>query len=220
MRLFAIGDIHGCINPFNDLLEKISLTKEDKLILLGDYIDRGPNSKAVLDKIIELKQLGFNITPLLGNHEIMLLRAIESTKYFDMWMLNGGWTTLENFKCTNPNEIPEKYKSLISDMPYFLKFNNYLFVHAGFNDSIDDPFTDLESMLWIRKTEYTPQFIQENTIVHGHTPIPLSQLKDSLNTKPKVINLDSGCVYNKRSEMGFLSAYCFSTEQFFTSQNK
>ncbi len=220
MRTIAIGDIHGCINPFNDLLEKICLSKEDKLVLLGDYIDRGPDSKAVLDKIIDLKDKGFDITPLLGNHEMMLLRSIENPKFQKMWRLNGGETSLQSFNCSNPIEIPEIYKIFLNKMPHFLKLGKYIFVHAGLNEDSETPYSDTESMLWIRKGEYMQDFIQENTIIHGHTPISLLELKKDLKNKPKVINLDTGCVYNHRAGLGYLSAYCINTSELFTVQNQ
>lgn len=73
-RLFAIGDIHGCFDSLKELVEnKIQLQKDDKLILLGDYIDRGDKSKEVVDFIIGLLENGFDVIPLMGNHEAMLL---------------------------------------------------------------------------------------------------------------------------------------------------
>ena len=72
-RLFAIGDIHGCFDSFQELIEnKIQLSKNDRLVLLGDYIDRGPKSKEVIDYIINLQAKGYNIIALAGNHEVML----------------------------------------------------------------------------------------------------------------------------------------------------
>ncbi len=80
-RLFAIGDIHGCFDSLKELVEnKIQLQKDDKLILLGDYIDRGDKSKEVVDYIIGLLENGFDVIPLMGNHEAMLLDAFEDKK--------------------------------------------------------------------------------------------------------------------------------------------
>lgn len=78
-RMFAIGDIHGCFQPFKHLVEtKINLKPTDKLFLIGDYIDRGPDSKEVIDYIIHLQKNGFDIVPLLGNHEALCLEAYEN----------------------------------------------------------------------------------------------------------------------------------------------
>jgi len=90
-RLFAIGDIHGCFDLLKELVEnKIQLQKDDKLILLGDYIDRGDKSKEVVDFIIELSENGYDIIPLMGNHEAMLLDAFENEKDISKWIQNGG----------------------------------------------------------------------------------------------------------------------------------
>lgn len=76
-RTFAIADIHGCYSTFCALLDQIMLTREDELYLLGDYIDRGPDSKKVVDLIIQLQADGFAVKPIMGNHEQMLLDSIE-----------------------------------------------------------------------------------------------------------------------------------------------
>jgi len=90
-RLFVIGDIHGCFNTFQILLEqKIRLIKSDKIILLGDYIDRGIQSKEVINYIIDLQAKGFDIIPLLGNHEAMLLDAYNNEELTSKWIQNGG----------------------------------------------------------------------------------------------------------------------------------
>ena len=93
-RLFAIGDIHGCFDTLEELVNnKIQLKKSDKLILLGDYIDRGDKSKEVVEYIIDLQKKGFNILPLMGNHEAMLLDAYDNEKNTLKWIQNGGSET-------------------------------------------------------------------------------------------------------------------------------
>ena len=105
-RLFAISDIHGCYKPFYELIvSTISLTKSDQLILLGDYIDRGGQSKEVIDFILELKNDGFNITTLTGNHEVMLVDSYYETDALPLWLMNNGMTTLESFGIQDIREI-------------------------------------------------------------------------------------------------------------------
>ena len=78
-RLLAIGDIHGCMDPFRELVEKkIRIRKSDRIVLLGDYIDRGYQSREVIDYIIDLQKQGFDIIPLMGNHESMLIDSLGS----------------------------------------------------------------------------------------------------------------------------------------------
>ena len=94
-RLLAIGDIHGCFDPFAELVEqKIRIRKGDRLVLLGDYIDRGNKSREVIDYIIDLQDHGFDIITLMGNHESMMLDSFESEQAKYNWFMNGGYETL------------------------------------------------------------------------------------------------------------------------------
>ena len=111
-RLIAISDIHGCFDTFYELcIKKIDLKKSDKLILLGDYIDRGGKSREVIDFIIDLKGKGFDITPLSGNHEAMLVDAYNNYEMLPLWYLNSGITTLDSFNLTDIREIGKRYFS-------------------------------------------------------------------------------------------------------------
>ena len=96
-RVFAIGDIHGCFDSLKELIESnIKLDKNDKLILLGDYIDRGNKSKEVVDYIIDLQEKGYDITPLIGNHELLILETFEDEKNKPKWIQNGGDETTKH----------------------------------------------------------------------------------------------------------------------------
>ncbi len=220
MKILTIGDIHGCINQFKALLDKTGVTKKDKLILLGDYIDRGPDSKGVLDMILELINTGYQVTPLLGNHEKMMLDAEKSEEAMAIWIRNGGGETLYSFNCKSILEIPPVYLNLLKKMPFYHGHEDFLFVHAGFNERSETPFLDKDSLLWIRKEEYTSSHFKNKTIVHGHTPSPLTYLKKQLEQKPNVINLDTGCVYKNRYGLGNLSALCLNNMELFWIKNK
>lgn len=105
MRRFAISDIHGCLRSFRALLEEINFSKEDTLYLLGDYIDRGPDSKGVIDHIWKLQKEGYTVHCLRGNHEQMLLNEISSpNNYFD-----GESETLRSFGVKQNLNIPRQY---------------------------------------------------------------------------------------------------------------
>ena len=105
-RLFAIGDIHGCFDSLKELIENhIQLRKNDKLVLLGDYIDRGANSKKVIDYIIDLQVKGFDIIALTGNHEVMLLDSFDNEKNIPKWIQNGGTNTLKSFELDSIKSI-------------------------------------------------------------------------------------------------------------------
>lgn len=207
-RLLAIGDIHGCFDAFRMLIENvIRLTKDDTLILLGDYIDRGTQSKQVIDYIIQLQTDGYSIITLMGNHESMLLNAAEDIQTISLWLMNGGMTTLNSFGITFPSKLNTRYLCFFNSLKHYHIFGDYLFVHAGFNDSIPNPFEDVDSMLWSRISSYSHPLLINKTIVHGHTPISLTNCENSINNKSGVINLDTGCVYENRNGCGYLTGY-------------
>jgi serine/threonine protein phosphatase 1 len=119
-RLFAIGDIHGCFVSLKELVENnIKLTTDDKLVLLGDYIDRGINSKEVIDYIIDLQEKGFDIMPLIGNHEGLLLDTFEDERNKPNWIQNGGSETLKSFGISSIMEIPSKYIDFFRKLPSY-----------------------------------------------------------------------------------------------------
>lgn len=207
-RVFAIGDIHGCFDSLNELVvNKIQLKKEDKLILLGDYIDRGNKSKGVIDFIIELLENGYDVIPLMGNHEAMLLDTYEDEKNISKWIQNGGNETLESFEISSVKDIESKYIEFFNGLRYYYAFEDYLFVHAGFNDKLLNPFTDYYSMLWKCKETYTSPLLSDKTIIHAHTPVRLAICEERVLAKHRVINIDTGCVYKDSIGYGRLTAY-------------
>jgi len=207
-RFFTIGDIHGCFDSLKELVEnKIHLKKSDKLILLGDYIDRGDKSKEVVDYIIKLQEHGFDIIPLMGNHEILLLDAFDNKKNTSKWIQNGGNETLKSFGITSIKNIGPKYLTFFKELKYYYSLNKFLFVHAGFNDNVVNPFTDLYSMLWKCKESYNNPLLSNKIIVHGHNPISITKCNDRVESKHSVINIDTGCVYIDKDGFGRLTAY-------------
>ena len=165
-RLFAIGDIHGCFDAFRSLLEqKIQIKESDQIILLGDYIDRGTQSKEVIDYIIDLQAKGFDIVPLLGNHEAMLLDAYKNEELVSEWIQNGGSETLKSFGINSLKDIESKYIEFIKGLPSYYAFEEYLFVHAGFNDSDPNPFSDKYSMIWVCKPTYENPLLINKIII-------------------------------------------------------
>jgi serine/threonine protein phosphatase 1 len=207
-RLFAIGDIHGCFESLKELVEnKIQLQKDDKLILLGDYIDRGDKSKEVVDFIIELQEKGFDVIPLIGNHEAMLLDAFADDKNISKWIQNGGDKTLKSFEISSVEDIESKYIKFFKGLRYYYSFEEFLFVHAGFNDNVVNPFTDFYSMLWKCKESYTNPLLLDKTIIHGHNPIGIFKCEERVLSKLDVINIDTGCVYKDSEGYGRLTAY-------------
>jgi serine/threonine protein phosphatase 1 len=206
-RLLAIGDIHGCFDTFRELVEeKIKIRKSDRLVLLGDYIDRGYQSRDVIDFIIDLIDKGFNIIPLIGNHESMLIDSVTNEQFLSNWYMNGGYETLISFGIESIIELNSKYLDFFSALPYFYSIEQFLFVHAGFNDEIDDPFEDKFQMIWSRRENYKNLVFNDKIIIHGHTPVPLSVCREMVLSGSKVINIDTGCVYDELGGYGHLTA--------------
>ncbi|SDL45694.1 metallophosphoesterase family protein [Chryseobacterium taihuense] len=207
MRIIVVADIHGNDDKFRQALKSVSLKKTDKLILLGDLIDRGKNSKKVLDTLLLLKSNGFeNITYIRGNHEQMLLDAIDNEEKEYIWIKNGGDETLKSFRVNFANEIPYVYKKLLESSTFFLEYENYFFVHAGLNFELENPLIDTNSMMWIRDISfemYKKSTFSSKIIIHGHTPIQQNQIRENLE-KNNIINLDNG-VYIKKEHYGKLT---------------
>lgn len=220
MRTIAIGDIHGCIHTLENLLSQLKLKKSDNLIFLGDLIDRGPDSKHVLDKMILLKKEGYAIIPLMGNHEKLLLDAFQNREKESIWFYNGGQLTLDSMGITHAREINPEYIEFIQSFYYYFSFNSYYMVHAGFSEESENPLTDYEAMLWTRKKSYNSRFFANKKIVHGHTPVPLDVLKNTNFQSSQTIGIDTGCVYADRAgDYGYLSALDIANLKLYSAGN-
>jgi serine/threonine protein phosphatase 1 len=219
-RLFAISDIHGCFEAFHRLVTNhIQLTKSDRLILLGDYIDRGPNSKEVVDFIIDLIDTGFDVIPLCGNHEAMLMDSSGNPDLLPLWLLNSGMETMNSFGIQDINYIEKKYLDFFSGLEYYKKETSFLFVHAGFNDFVTDPFSDKHGMIWECRTLYENQLLRNNIIIHGHRPKRIDYVEKLISENSKVIPIDTGCVYEKEQGYGILSALDVGNMRLFSVEN-
>lgn len=217
-RRIAIADIHGCIKTLDYLLNiYLKINKDDAIFFLGDYIDRGPDSKAVLDKLIELKEKFPKTIFLRGNHEELLLKAGNGKSDYLKWMYNGGGKTLQSLGL-DPNagikvvqKIPKEYLEFIESTEYYHEDGQNLLVHAGINLEIPDFRDDKYSMLWIRHMEGNRDKIGHKRIIHGHTPLAYETAKENLKRSSTFhYSIDTGCVY-KHPGMGFLSALDLDT---------
>lgn len=219
-RLFAISDIHGCFKPFYEIIvNTIKLRKSDQLILLGDYIDRGDQSKEVIDFIIDLRKEGFNITPLTGNHELMLTDSYYNPDNLSLWLMNSGLSTLESFGIHDIREIDNRYLEFFTSLEYYKILDDLIFVHAGFDDLAINPFEDKRGMVWECRLSYQNPMLSGKTIIHGHRPKTVSYVKKLINEGSKVIPIDTGCVYEKEIGYGILSALEINSMTLFSVPN-
>jgi len=217
-RLIAVGDIHGCVDELDALLVAIEPCAGDKLVFLGDYIDRGPSPRGVVERLIELRSSATCDTVFLrGNHEDMMLAFLgERGRHGEAFLFNGGRATLASYgiPTTVPGEearakIPDAHLEFIRALELKHVDAPFLFVHAGIAPlrSLDDQ--DEEDLLWIREEFIRNSHPLRSTVVFGHTP-----QREVLWHLPFKIGLDTGCVYgNKLSCLDFTSGILLQVER-------
>lgn len=226
VRKFAISDIHGCLQSFKALLNRIELQKEDELYLLGDYVDRGPDSKGVIDQIIKLRAAGHTVHCLMGNHENAMIQARTDDEVLDTWLRWGGQATLASFNIHSPfgiQDIPQQYWSFLESLEYYLEVDNYLLVHGGFNFEVKDPFGDTQAMMYIRNWyhQMNTQWLDGRIIVHGHTPTEKTTIKERrryLEFSP-ALGIDNGCGFLDRPDHGRLCAFELNSRELYFQPN-
>lgn len=211
MGMIAIGDIHGCAKTLDGLLRKLELMAEDHLIFVGDYIDRGPDSKGVIDRMLVLKEK-YRCTFLRGNHEELLLGYLDDGEY-DIFAMNGGIATLSSYMTQQGEmEIPDSHIEFVRDTELYLETEEFVFVHAGLRPDLTVAQNleggNSEVFLWERSHLKAGDLPWEKTVVCGHTPRP-----KPLN-KPELINIDTGCVYYAYPSMGTLTAVRLPEREF------
>jgi serine/threonine protein phosphatase 1 len=222
---YIVGDVHGCVRTFRRMVEeKLQLSKKDYLFLLGDYIDKGIDSKGVLEYIIELKNQAYQVFPLRGNHEeeVLTLSKKGNEKSFHRYMrLNRTESLLDE-----TGKLQTKFARLLEKMPYYYDLPEHLLVHAGFNFNATNPFEDTKAMVWSNHPINHPLFTNNKTIIYGHQPVPLEVIQKKVNERANLIPLDNGCVYAQRksleipaSYLGSLCAICLETYQLFVQEN-
>ena len=209
-RCFVIGDIHGCAKTLEKLLfDELNIIKDDRIIFVGDYIDRGPLSKEVIDCILKLKDENYNLITLRGNHEQLFI-----------WFNNGGQTTLANFEIFNYKELESKYKTFFRETIFNTAYKNFLIVHAGFDFTGDDFLEDKDAMIWIRDMKIDDKKLGNKIIIHGHTPTPVKKVNKHLKeiNYSKELNIDTGCVYSNNG-YNHLTAIELNTLQLISVRN-
>jgi Calcineurin-like phosphoesterase len=201
-RHLAIGDIHGCINALTSLVEFVAIRPDDTIVTLGDYVDRGPDTSAVLDFVIGLGKT-HNLVPLRGNHEIMMLDSREKKSWFHAWMGYGGDATLLSYSRSEGDsgsfaDVPDAHIDFLENklMPYY-ECETHFFVHANAvaSAALEDQ-TDA-ALYWRRYDDPEPH-CSGKIMVCGHT-VQLSGLPGS--------NGDSICIDTWACGSGWLSCF-------------
>jgi serine/threonine protein phosphatase 1 len=210
-KYIAIGDIHGCLQSLNELLVKLIDYSGYTYIFIGDYIDRGPDSYGVVERLIEFEEEQSCIF-LRGNHEQMLLDAYMG-RGLDLWLRNGGKATLASYGATDDQvRFPDEHLAFYQKTKMYYETENYFFVHAGLSPrkTIEENLKDEEEraeFLWRRSHLNAFETAWEKEVVFGHTPRPHPILK------PTMIGIDTGCVY-KSLGYGKLTAVILPDQEF------
>ncbi|GAB2543057.1 metallophosphoesterase family protein [Rufibacter soli] len=221
MARYAISDIHGCLVTFQKMVEQvIQLGPQDHLYLLGDYINKGPHSKEVMDYIFYLQRQGYQLTCLRGNHDQLLLDALDKGEH-TVWLTpEDKQSTLQNFGVASFQDIDQAYISFIKSLPLLAILDDYVLVHAGLDFSLSNPLlTNNFVLLNTKRMQPSLAKLGERRLLHGHLPIPRASIEQAVSRKRPAINLDAGCVYYKNQEFGQLCALNLDTLALFFLQN-
>jgi serine/threonine protein phosphatase 1 len=197
-KIFAIGDIHGCYEKLRQLMERLPYDpQQDTLVFLGDYIDRGRQSKQVLDYLCELRRRTKKFVALIGNHEHLMLEYHRTRDPSLLPHLRhlGIQATLDSYGADNPKSLqemlflPPAHRQLFHALLPYWETEEYIFVHAGLDPGIPLAQQDLATLCESRDTLFSEEHDFGKVVVFGHTPL------DMPFVTPTRIGIDTGAVY-------------------------
>src|SRR6185437_10815771 len=203
---FVVGDIHGCFSKLDSLTRycvDYASNRQLMFVMLGDYIDRGDDSRDVVKRLmLQSEQNPNEMICLKGNHEAMLIIAQQNQEEMKWWIGNGGDRTLASYGISSLADFPPDHLAWIKRLPLCHDDGRRFFVHAGVDPTLPLDSQSEKTFLWTRK-RYPESLSAGRFVVHGHTP--------SRSGKPELqkhrLNLDTGAVYG-----GPLTAAVFNDE--------
>lgn len=199
---YAIGDIHGCLGHLDALLWQIADHAEDqprRLVFLGDYVDRGPDSAGVVARVraLEAAEPG-RVVCLLGNHEHMMLDALTAPARERLFLFNGGEATLSSYGVDRVHQVPRPDLDWLAARPRSHSDARRVFVHAGLNPAFAWDAQPDDDLVWIRDEFLDSEHDWGRFVVHGHTP----RVDGRPDVRPRRVNLDTGAIYGGRLTAG------------------
>ena len=168
-RLLAIGDIHGASKALNALLEVVKVRPEDTLVTLGDYVDRGPDTKGVLERLCDLQHTT-DLIPLMGNHEAVMLAALDSPAALEDWLGIGGDAVLRSYNTSSLTGVPREHVDFLRSLRRWHETREHFFVHANAMDDVDLADQDDFILLWEPLYFAPSRHKSGKTMICGHTP--------------------------------------------------
>ncbi len=205
-RIYAIGDIHGCSQQLDSLLRqiredaKLGSAARNLLVTLGDYVDRGPGSREVLERLAGDPLPGFARVHLCGNHDAMMLEFLENPDTGPLWLMNGGDATCRSY-LIEPSSLPvalsrdlrtalpDAHLAFLRSLKLSHQEGGYLFVHAGIRPGVALQDQRPEDLMWIRDAFLSSPEDHGQVVVHGHTP------RSAPDRQANRIGIDTGACY-------------------------
>jgi len=201
MRRYAIGDIHGCAKALRGLIEAIAPQATDELVFLGDYIDRGPDSRDVIEQVIDLRSR-CRVVALRGNHEIMLAGVVFRKLNPEVWLGSGGHATVTSYG-GDIRKIPQHHRAFLKSLRPYYESQDTIFVHAAYEPHLPMDRQADAIMYWAHLGMLLPApHISGKRVIVGHTPQPDGRVMDAGH----LVCVDTHCFGN-----GYLTAYDIDT---------
>lgn len=206
MRIFAIGDVHGKLDLLEDMHARIHAdiaanpTRDWRIVHLGDYVDRGPDSKGVLDFLVAAAGRDNRVLAVLGNHDEGFLEFLTYADPVGIFAMHGGVQTALSYGVTIDFEdpvsvntgftalnraVPQAHVDFIKRLPRAVSFGDFFFCHAGIRPGVALDRQDPEDLIWIRRDFLNDKRLHPKVIVHGHTPSSRPELL------PNRVNVDT-----------------------------
>ncbi len=194
-NLYAIGDIHGQRGMLDMLVEKVPFKKDDEIVFIGDYIDRGPDSRGVVEAVLEFKLSYPNTTCLRGNHEDMFLDYIKEEGNYPrgIFTMNGGIETLHSYGIdprVGPPKVPPLHMAFFEGLGHLHEAGGFIFVHAGLRPGVPMDEQIEKDMLWMREDFFNSDADFGKPVIFGHTPMP-----EILDKLPRFLGIDTGAAF-------------------------
>lgn len=200
VRIYAIGDIHGrhdCLSQMHRLIEEETRAAPDtdwRVVHLGDYCDRGPDTRDVMERLIEVTAADRRVLALRGNHDQAFLQFLEGRGSPMLFVNFGGETTARSYGVradfSSPSAleetrrrlnaaVPESHREFLRSLPYAATLGDFFFCHAGIQPQVPFDKQDHETLLWIRDEFLDWPLLHPKLIVHGHTPVPQPEVRSN-----------------------------------------